>query len=124
MKTTRIMRTQRRPRAPARGQRGLEPLERRALLDSTFFDGGGGDNLWNNPDNWYYHRVPTALDDVTIGYGFDVEVSGAPAAVRSVSRRVPDHRWNAIVCTWPGPTVAISSAHSMRSTLLPQSTTE
>jgi hypothetical protein len=55
------------------------------LLAAIFFDGGGGTNLWNNPDNWSLHRSPTAEDDVSIGDTFQVVLDGTPAAVRSLS---------------------------------------
>jgi hypothetical protein len=63
----------------------IETLESRRLLAAMFFDGGGGSNLWNNPDNWSLHRLPTAQDDVTIGNTFNVVLSGAAAAVRTLS---------------------------------------
>jgi hypothetical protein len=80
-------------RAPTLRRRGLacgnriETLEGRRLLAMMFFDGGGGTNQWNNPDNWSLHRLPTAQDDVWIGYTFNVELAGAPAAVQSLTLR-------------------------------------
>src|SRR5688500_15189392 len=87
MKTRRTNRPARAPtprrRLPARAG-AIETLEGRRLLASIFFDGGGGDGLWNNPANWYGHMVPTAQDDVSIGYEFNVTLAGAPGAARTL----------------------------------------
>ena len=73
-------------RRPRRADdRQVEPLEGRRLLAAMFFDGGGGSNLWNNPDNWSLHRLPTAQDDVSIGSTFHVALSGQAATVRTLS---------------------------------------
>ena len=71
------------PRPPT-ARRGIEALERRRLLDAVWFDGGGGDGLWNNPANWFGHMVPTAQDDVSIGYEFNVTLAGALGAARTL----------------------------------------
>ena len=77
------IRPHRLPRPPT-ARRGIEALERRRLLDAVWFDGGGGDGLWNNPANWFGHMVPTAQDDVSIGYEFNVTLAGAPGAARTL----------------------------------------
>ncbi len=87
MKTRQANRLARAPtprrRSPALAG-AIETLEGRRLLDAIFFDGGGGDNLWNNPANWYGHMVPTAQDDVSIGYQFNVTLAGSPGAARTL----------------------------------------
>jgi hypothetical protein len=41
----------------------------------VFWDGGGGDSLWNNPLNWNDDNVPGADDDVTIDLNVKVILS-------------------------------------------------
>ena len=47
-------------------QRGLEPLEPRALLAAVAWTGNTGDNRWETPENWSTHAVPATGDDVSI----------------------------------------------------------
>ena len=45
---------------------GFEPLEDRRLLALVTWDGGGGDDRWENPANWSGDSLPGAGDDVSI----------------------------------------------------------
>jgi YD repeat-containing protein len=45
---------------------GFEPLEDRRLLALVTWDGGGGDDRWENAANWTGDVVPGAMDDAQI----------------------------------------------------------
>jgi hypothetical protein len=45
---------------------GFEPLEDRRLLALVTWDGGGGDDRWENAANWTGDAVPGATDDAQI----------------------------------------------------------
>jgi len=63
---------------------GLEALEQRQLLALVTWDGGAGDGLWNSAENWDTDTLPTIVDDVNIGSGSSITVSGSVARVRSL----------------------------------------
>jgi RHS repeat-associated protein len=52
----------------------LERLEERVVLSTVSWDGGGGDNLWSNPDNWSGNQLPGAGDEVTIAADGDITI--------------------------------------------------
>lgn len=63
-----------------------ESLERRQLLAAISWDGGGGNLLWTNADNWSTNTLPTATDDVTINVpaAITVTLSSGAQSVRSL----------------------------------------
>jgi fibronectin-binding autotransporter adhesin len=61
-----------RPRQARRAFRklSLERLESRDMPSAVFWDGGGGDYLWQNAINWSNDSQPSAGDEVQIGSAF------------------------------------------------------
>jgi hypothetical protein len=56
-----------------RGRRlGVEALESRQLLSAVSWDGGGDGTSWTDARNWAGDALPTASDDVSIGFGAHV----------------------------------------------------
>ena len=45
-----------------------------AFAATVTWDGGGGDNLWSNQDNWTGDILPTNLDDVTINQAVSLDI--------------------------------------------------
>ena len=46
-----------------------------AFADPILWDGGGTDDLWNNPVNWVGDTLPQASDDAIVGAGFTANVN-------------------------------------------------
>lgn len=65
------------------GARGIgsEPLERRTLLASIAWDGGGDGVNWSDARNWSSDQLPASADDVTVATaaGVTVQIVGTQA---------------------------------------------
>ncbi len=54
------------------------------LSETIYWDGGGNDNLWSNPQNWVDDQLPAFNDDVIIDGPFDVSFMTDEYTVESV----------------------------------------
>lgn len=85
-------------------------LERRQLLAAIFWDGGGGNFLWTNANNWSTNTLPTAADDVTIDL---------PSAI-TVTLSSGTHSINSLTCaeglTFSGGSLTIAAASTISGT--------
>ncbi|HUB26292.1 MAG TPA: choice-of-anchor Q domain-containing protein [Tepidisphaeraceae bacterium] len=53
------------------------------------FTGGGDGTSWNNAGNWSTKHVPNQLEDVLIGSGKNINISGGTFSVRSITSSSP-----------------------------------
>ncbi|HQY88405.1 MAG TPA: hypothetical protein PK402_07085, partial [Tepidisphaeraceae bacterium] len=65
----------------------IEQLERRSLLASVSWDGGGDGSSWNDQNNWSGNALPGTSDDVTLNVGANpnIVLTGTAAAIRSLA---------------------------------------
>ncbi|HQY89644.1 MAG TPA: hypothetical protein PK402_13405, partial [Tepidisphaeraceae bacterium] len=66
-----------------------EFLERRSLLASITWDGGGDGTSWSSANNWSTNSIPTSNDDVTINAGPALVNVNADAVAKSIQCSAP-----------------------------------
>jgi autotransporter-associated beta strand protein len=80
-------------------------MESRLQMSAVVWTGAGGDNNWDNPDNWNTHSLPGMSDDVTIETSANVVHSGAVTdSIKSLTSTQP--------LTISGGTLSIAAASS------------